>query len=168
LPAIYGVAKVGFHEDRAFLPQDEQLPQLPIRDVEAPPPGQKIAAPANARAKPLSSDEILRGYELEEGRMVTITDEEFESAAPETSRDIELSRFVPLVQISPSFISSGRTSWRARKKGGPYRPASSHFVVLDSEQARQAWARLAFSSYLKGAMTFATTAFHRVLEFSSR
>lgn len=52
--------------------------------------------------KPLANDEIVRGYETEEGRMVVVSDEEFESAAPENSRDIELSRFVPLEQIPPA------------------------------------------------------------------
>ena len=57
-----------------------------------------------ADGKPLSKDEIIRGFEPDEGEMVTITDQELESAAPETSRDIELSRFVPLEQIPPFYF----------------------------------------------------------------
>jgi DNA end-binding protein Ku len=40
--------------------------------------------------KELSKDELVRGYETDEGKMVVITDEEFESVAPEMSGDIEL------------------------------------------------------------------------------
>lgn len=54
--------------------------------------------------KPLDNDDIVRGYETDDGEMVVISDEEFASAAPETSRDIELSRFVPFGQISPAFF----------------------------------------------------------------
>lgn len=49
--------------------------------------------------KLLSNEELVRGYETESGEVVVITDEEFESVAPEMSRDIELNRFVPLEQI---------------------------------------------------------------------
>lgn len=52
--------------------------------------------------KPLDADEIVRGYEADSGQTVIITEAEFESAAPEMSRDIELVRFVPLAQIPPA------------------------------------------------------------------
>ena len=54
--------------------------------------------------KPLASDEIVRGFETAEGKMIVVTEQELESAAPETSRDIELYRFVPLAQIPPSYF----------------------------------------------------------------
>lgn len=49
--------------------------------------------------KKLSAEDLVRGYETESGKLVVITDEEFESVAPETSRDIELRAFVPFEQI---------------------------------------------------------------------
>jgi DNA end-binding protein Ku len=52
----------------------------------------------------LTNEELVRGYETDSGKMVVITDEEFESAAPEKSRDIELKRFVPVADIAPSFF----------------------------------------------------------------
>lgn len=54
--------------------------------------------------KKLSTDELIRGYETDDGKMVVITDEEFEAAAPEMSADIELRSFVPLEQISPLYF----------------------------------------------------------------
>jgi DNA end-binding protein Ku len=54
--------------------------------------------------KELDNDELVRGYETDEGKMVVITDEEFESVAPEMSGDIELRGFVPLEQIPPMYF----------------------------------------------------------------
>jgi DNA end-binding protein Ku len=54
--------------------------------------------------KQLANDELVRGYETDEGKMVVITDEEFESVAPEMSGDIELRGFVPLEQIPPMYF----------------------------------------------------------------
>ena len=53
--------------------------------------------------KVLDNDDLVRGYETESGKMVVITDEEFESVAPEKSRDIDLKSFVPVAAIPPSF-----------------------------------------------------------------
>jgi DNA end-binding protein Ku len=52
----------------------------------------------------LDNDDLVRGYEAEDGQMIPITDEEFESAAPEMSADIELRNFVPAVQIPPIYF----------------------------------------------------------------
>lgn len=54
--------------------------------------------------KPLDQDELVRGYETDEGEMVVVTDEEFESVAPEMSGDIDLKSFVPLEQIPPLYF----------------------------------------------------------------
>lgn len=49
-------------------------------------------------------DDLVRGYETDDGKMVVITDTEFESVAPEMSADIELRSFVPLEQIPPLYF----------------------------------------------------------------
>jgi DNA end-binding protein Ku len=54
--------------------------------------------------KQLNHDELVRGYQTDDGKMVVITDEEFESVAPEMSGDIELRGFVPLEQIPPMYF----------------------------------------------------------------
>lgn len=55
--------------------------------------------------KGLEADELVRGYETDEGKLVIVTDEELESVAPELSRDIELRRFVPKEQIAPAYYN---------------------------------------------------------------
>jgi DNA end-binding protein Ku len=52
----------------------------------------------------LTQDELVRGYETDEGEMIVVTDEELESVAPEMTRDIELRRFVPREQIAPAYF----------------------------------------------------------------
>jgi DNA end-binding protein Ku len=57
----------------------------------------------SADGKELSANDLVRGYQSDSGEMVVISDEEFESLAPETSGDIDLIRFVPQQQIPPIF-----------------------------------------------------------------
>jgi DNA end-binding protein Ku len=54
--------------------------------------------------KKLAADDLVRGYETSDGKIVEITDQEFESVAPEMSSDIELRNFVPLAQIPPLYF----------------------------------------------------------------
>ena len=69
--------------------------------------------------KSLDYDDLVRGYETDDGKMVVITDEEFESVAPEMSADIELRGFVPLEQIpalyfqKPYFLAPAGKSAKA-------------------------------------------------------
>ena len=46
-------------------------------------------------------EEVVKGYEVEPGRVVTLEDEELESVAPERSRLLEVERFVDLSDIDP-------------------------------------------------------------------
>lgn len=52
----------------------------------------------------VEGDEIIRGYETEEGDYVLVTDEELEAIAPKKSREIDLRRFVDLEEIPPLFF----------------------------------------------------------------
>src|SRR5258705_13341024 len=42
----------------------------------------------------LDADQMVRGYEIEKGKYIVITDDELERLAPEKTRDIDLKRFV--------------------------------------------------------------------------
>ena len=48
----------------------------------------------------ISTEEIQKGYEIEPGRFVIVTDEELEKLQPEPSRDIEVKEFVPPEAVS--------------------------------------------------------------------
>jgi DNA end-binding protein Ku len=55
----------------------------------------------------LEADEMVRGYEIDEGKYVVITDEELERLAPEKSRNIDLTRFVKEESIPPIYFERG-------------------------------------------------------------
>jgi DNA end-binding protein Ku len=52
-------------------------------------------------------DELVRGFELEDGSFVVMSDEELAAAAPEKSRDIDLRRFVPSEALDPVYFERG-------------------------------------------------------------
>jgi DNA end-binding protein Ku len=54
--------------------------------------------------KPLDADDIVRGYEIEKGKFVLVTDDELEAVEPRKSREIDLQRFVDLDDIDPMFF----------------------------------------------------------------
>lgn len=51
--------------------------------------------------RPVPEEEIVRGYELESGEFVVVTDEELEAAIPEKTRDIDLQCFVLESELEP-------------------------------------------------------------------
>ena len=51
--------------------------------------------------KELDADDIVRGYEIEKGKFVVVTDEELEAIEPRKSREIDLQVFVPADEIDP-------------------------------------------------------------------
>ena len=57
--------------------------------------------------KDLDDDQMVRGYEIEKGKYVEVTDEELEKLAPEKSRDIDLRRFVDEQAIPPIYFERG-------------------------------------------------------------
>lgn len=51
--------------------------------------------------KELDDDDLVRGYEVEKGKFVVVTDEELEALEPRKAREIDLQLFVPLDEIDP-------------------------------------------------------------------
>jgi len=49
------------------------------------------------------TEEIQKGFEVEPGTFVILTDEELESLEPKASREIEITQFVPPAEIAPEF-----------------------------------------------------------------
>lgn len=54
--------------------------------------------------QPLDADDIVRGYEIEKGRFVVVTDEELEAIEPRKSREIDLQLFVDRDDIDPMYF----------------------------------------------------------------
>jgi DNA end-binding protein Ku len=57
--------------------------------------------------RPLGAEDLVRGVEVEEGKWVTISDQELEALEPRKTRDIELQRFVPRADLPPAYFETG-------------------------------------------------------------
>jgi DNA end-binding protein Ku len=70
--------------------------------------------------KPIPDDEIVRGYEVSEGKYVYITDEDLEAAAGESYRSIDIQDFVDVDDVDPIYFE--RSSYLGPAEGAekPY------------------------------------------------
>jgi DNA end-binding protein Ku len=98
--------------------------------------------------KPVEWDEIVHGYPRSDGDgYVMVTDEELEAAAPDKTRTIDISEFVPLAEIDPIYfdhpyflvpVGEGDGPLRAYRllveaMEGSDRAAIGHFVLRTKE-----------------------------------
>lgn len=80
--------------------------------------------------EPVPPDEIVKGYEIEKGTYVTMTDEEIKSANVEASQTVEILAFVDAKEIEPVFFEEPYYLAPAGKSNRAY--------VLFREALRQA------------------------------
>src|SRR5438105_5014307 len=78
----------------------------------------------------LDDDEMIRGYEIDKDKYVVVTDEELERLAPESSRDIDLRRFVDLQSIPPLYFD--RSYFLAPSEG-----SEKAYKLLSETMARE-------------------------------
>src|SRR2546427_7150076 len=73
-------------------------------------------------AQAVEPEDVVKGLELPEGDLVTVTEAEFVSLAPERSRTIEIEEFVHLAEIDPAFYERSYHIGPARGVGAekPY------------------------------------------------
>jgi DNA end-binding protein Ku len=64
----------------------------------------------------IAFDDLMRGYETEDGRVVMLSRDEVESARPERSRTIDIEDFVALSDIDPVYFE--KSYHRAPDAGG--------------------------------------------------
>jgi DNA end-binding protein Ku len=57
-----------------------------------------------AEDKPVRDDEIVKAFEYEKGEWVYMTDEDFEAAAAENHRTIDIRAFVPFADVDPIYF----------------------------------------------------------------
>jgi DNA end-binding protein Ku len=71
--------------------------------------------------KPLTEDDIVRGFEVKKGKFVVLEEDDLERLAPEQSRDIDLTVFVPVDDVDPMYFE--RAYYLIPGQGGakPYR-----------------------------------------------
>jgi DNA end-binding protein Ku len=87
----------------AILPgQRSQRVRMHLLSPDGIPLARKYYCPAEDR--PIERENIIRGYEIEKGKFITVTDDELDSLQPSKSREIDLRRFVGRDQIDPKFL----------------------------------------------------------------
>lgn len=78
----------------------------------------------------VATEEIQKGYELEPGRFLILTEEDLKSIEPEPSREIEVGEFVPPSQISQQ--------WYQRPYYlGPDGDQNAYFALAEALQKRE-------------------------------
>src|SRR5436309_5979650 len=67
------------------------------------PSGVRSASDLTVPAPAVEPDDVVRGFAMPSGDLVTVTEAELEAIAPERSRTIEIEEFVDLAEIDPVF-----------------------------------------------------------------
>src|SRR5690242_3819797 len=84
-----------------YAAQRSRAARLRMVTSDGHPVGRRYVCPRHQR--PVSTEDLVRGLELESGEIVAISDDELEALAPERTREIDLKRFVPLTEL-PSLL----------------------------------------------------------------
>ena len=92
---------------------------LRLLDADGTPLQRRYYCPEDGEDVP--SEELVRGYELDDGRYVTVTDEELEALDPKKSREIDLRLFVERDEIDPIYFVHGYFLAPREDSGKAYR-----------------------------------------------
>lgn len=82
-----------------------QRVSLRMIDEDGTPLSRRYYCPRTNRG--VDYENLVRGYEIERGKYVPVTDEELEALEPEKTREIDLRRFVPAEDIDPLYFRRG-------------------------------------------------------------
>ena len=85
---------------------------------------------AEADQKEVPADQIVKGFEYEKGKWVTLTDEDFEKVQIESTHSVEITDFVDQAQINPKFFY--KPYFLEPQKGGEKAYALLHKALTGS------------------------------------
>ncbi|MEP6694625.1 MAG: Ku protein [Chloroflexota bacterium] len=123
-------------EAPTFTPTDDFSESEPMSSEDSRPASraerESFTAPEPA-PQAVERDAVVRGVELPEGGLVTLTEDEFVSLAPERSRIIEIEEFVDLTEIDPIFYEKSYHVAPARRVGAE----KPYVLLLRAMQAAQ-------------------------------
>lgn len=92
---------------------------LRMLDADGTPLARRYYCPADDEEVP--AERLVRGYELDNGRVVVVTDEELEALAPRKSREIDLRLFVDRDTIPSLYFERGYFLAPGAESGKAYR-----------------------------------------------
>ncbi|MEA3208546.1 MAG: end-binding protein Ku [Chthoniobacter sp.] len=87
---------------------------------------------AEVDEKEVPTDQIVKGYEIEKGRWVTLSDEDFEKVQIESTHSVEITDFVEQSQINPKFFY--KPYFLEPQKGGEKGYALLHRALTDTDK----------------------------------
>jgi DNA end-binding protein Ku len=112
-------AEAGYDEDvaapppaRAFAPGPERSTSPDIAGGLEPPdltgPAERIALQPVSRetGESVERSEVMKGYEYERGQFVTFTADELKALDVESTRTVDLTTFVPRVEVDPIYFNA--------------------------------------------------------------
>ena len=82
--------------------KEEKLSFRQLRKTDLSPIKYKKVAEADAKEVP--ADEIVKGFEYERGRYVVLSDEDFEKVKIESTHSIDITDFVDMQKVDPKFF----------------------------------------------------------------
>ena len=95
---------------------------------------QQLYCPVDERV--VKRDELVKGYEIEKGNFVQVTEEELKKIAPKSSETMEISEFVKIADIDPLYFD---TSYYALPEG----PGKKAYHLLVEVMEKSGYAALA-------------------------
>jgi DNA end-binding protein Ku len=94
----------------------------------------------------VSADQIVKGYEYEKGRWVTLRDEDFEKVRIESTHSVEITDFVEQAQINPKFFY--KPYFLEAQKGGEKSYSLLHRALTDTGKVGVAKVAISSREYL--------------------
>ena len=103
---------------------------------------------AESTDEEVPADQIVKGYELEDGKIVTLTDEELKEASPEKSTGIDIQAFVSEKEIDSLYFD--KPYYLEPQKGGDKAYALLRDALKDSKKVGVAKVVIKTREYLAG------------------
>ncbi len=140
---VRAAAKRASASERQPEPERQQSFSLPREDAQAQPNLTPIkqAALRSDTGEVLPERSLVKGYEYEKGRFVTVEPEELKNIAPKTSTNMDISEFVQLAEIDPVYFETS-------------------YYVTPEEAGQKAYALLYSSMRATGLIAIAQFAMH--------
>lgn len=108
--------------------REEKISFRQLRATDLSPIRYKKVAEADQKEVP--ADQIVKGFEYEKGRWVTLKDEDFEKVKIESTHSVEITDFVEQSQINPKFFY--KPYFLEPQKGGEKGYALLHKALSDT------------------------------------
>lgn len=124
--------------------REEKISFKQLRKTDLSPIRYKKVAAADEKEVP--ADQIVKGYELEKGRWITLDDEDFEKVKIESTHSVEITDFVEQAQINPKFFY--KPYFLEAQKGGEKAYALLHKALTETSKIGVAKVAISNREYL--------------------